>query len=519
MQIARSTESNVSKAVQNLQKQQAKILKQIHERENEAVEVENETARTKVDKLNASMVNDLLRDQLSVASKDFTAQEALIEKYQVEIRQRNDEIEKKMYRVDRLNKKYDKMVEGAGGEENLGPLENTVKNLQKEIDAIGEECKELERDWLKRQTEMVSVTAESENIAEINHELQARVTILTQQQLRLTKDLRALKSEVKVANHSNIDLQKDVAKLNVLISQNQDQEGHLQNDNYVLEMECVEELKTLERECVSLQSSINETKTAKATILDQIMDSERQALLWEKKIQLDKETQEALDPTVGQQETANMEREIHRMQLRLEALKREQERLSVEMERAIHKRAAVATRFSNRSSTAPASTKSTKSKTDMTQAAAKKKISALKKESRSLTDEVARYGAGIEERKAQYSEVTSDLERLSAKYAELEDSNAQMQNDINNLLYQKQLNQERISYRQKYVKRLREYSNAGVDASQSLQVERRLLASSQAVDNVKEIISELQSHNPHLTDVLQRVFEMTDCGIAFEASE
>jgi uncharacterized coiled-coil DUF342 family protein len=37
----------------------------------------------------------------------------LIAKYQLEIRQRNDEIEKKMYRVDRLNKKYEKMVESA----------------------------------------------------------------------------------------------------------------------------------------------------------------------------------------------------------------------------------------------------------------------------------------------------------------------------------------------------------------------------------------------------------------------
>ena len=40
-----------------------------------------------------------------------------------------------MYRVDRLNKKYEKMVESAGGEENLGPMENTIKNLNKQTEA------------------------------------------------------------------------------------------------------------------------------------------------------------------------------------------------------------------------------------------------------------------------------------------------------------------------------------------------------------------------------------------------
>ena len=40
-------------------------------------------------------------------------------------------------------------------------------------------------------------------------------------------------------------------------------------------------------------------KEAKAGLLDDIMETERQLLLWEKKIQLEKETQAALDPEVG----------------------------------------------------------------------------------------------------------------------------------------------------------------------------------------------------------------------------
>lgn len=517
---AKSTQSNISKAVENLLRKQAKLMKQMHDYENEAIDVSNETARTKLDSLNAGMLNDQIKEQLGVLAKEFNEKEALIDKYQVEIRQRHDDIEKKMYRVDRLNKKYNKMVETSGGEENLGPLENTVKNLEKEIESVGAECKELEREWLKKQTEMVGITAESEEISECNHELQARVTILTQQQIRLTKDLRMLKGEVKAANHSNVDLQKDIAKLNVLISQNQDQEGALQNSNYVLEMECVEELKQMEKESLNLQAAVNETKTAKAALLDEIMDTERQALLWEKKIQLDKETKAALDPSVGQAETQNMEREIHRMKLRLEALTREQERLSIEMERAINKRSAIATRFSG-GKTQEATVKPSKTLTakkgaapaDLTRAALKKKISALKKEARALSNETSQYTGAIEERKAQFSEMTSELERVTTAYSDMEEGNRQLQNDINDLLYQKQLNQERVSYRQKYVKRLKDYSATGIDISLTLQTQRRLLAASQALDNVKEIISDLQRSNPHLTDVLDRVMAMTDPGI------
>jgi chromosome segregation ATPase len=439
----------------------------------------------------------------------------MIAKYQLEIRQRTDEIEKKMYRVDRLNKKYEKMIESAGGEENLGPMENIVRNLNKETDLTLTECKDLEREWLRRQTELVTVTTEGDQIAEANKELQARVTILQQQQIRLTQDLRNLQNEVKVANHTNIELTKDVGKLNIMISSNHDEEGHLQHENWATEKACVEELKELEHECVTLQATVNTTRTDKAKLLDEIMEMERQALLWEKKIQLDKDTRAALDPTVGQQESQQMEREIHRMELRLDALLREQERLSSEMERAIHKRTAIAIRYSKAAPALGSKVKSEKPQ-ELTQASAKKRIGTMKKESRVLAEETSQYTVAIEERRAQLHEMTSNLESVTAQYGETEELSHQTQGEINDLLYQKQLNQERISYKQKYNKRLRELSQTGVDLSQSLQVERRLLAASQALENVQDIIVNIQESQPHLSDVLARVANMATPHIEFD---
>lgn len=508
-----STHSNVNKAVDNLGKDQSKLLKRIHERENEANEIENDIARTKVERLNCAATNTQLQDQLAAVDKEVREKEALAAKYQLEIRQRNDEVEKKMYRVDRLNKKYEKMVESAGGEENLGPLENTIRNLQKEIDATAAECQELERNWLKRQTELVSVSAECDKFGEDNNEQQARLTILTQQQLRLNRDLNELKNNLKVAHQLNVDYQKDVSKLNALISNNHDSETGLQAANFILEMDCVEELKNAERECVGLQASIVETKTAKAALMDEIMEMERQGLLWEKKIQLDKETRLALDPTVGQKETENMEREIHRMSLRFEALKREQERLSNEMERAIEKRATIATRYSKAAplTAAPKASKSTK---DLTVAGAKQRIGVLKKEGRQLAEETTHFSVLLEDKRSQLQAVANQLEDVTAQYADSEEQCHQLQSQINDLLYQKQLQQERISYKQKYASRLRDLSqSAGVDINSSLQVERRVLSATQALDNVREIIGELQTSFPHLSEVLERVAAMTDPSI------
>ena len=514
VQITLSARTNVSKATENLMKEQSKFLKKAHDRENEGNEVENSIARMKVDRLNACSLNDQLQEQHGVVLKELEEKEAMIGKYQLEIRQRNDEVEKKMYRVDRLNKKFDKMVDTAGGEENLGPLENIISNLNKEADAVLTECKELERDWLRKQTDLVAVASEADISKEANNELQARVTILSQQQLRLNKDLKTLRTEVKVGNHTNVDLQKDIAKLNALISVNHDQEGSLQNANFVMEMECVDELKQAERECVALQATINETKTLKLTILDEIVDTERQALLWEKKIQIDKETREALDPSVGQQETLNMEKEVHRMELRLEALKREQERLSTEMEKAVLKRAVIADRYVK----APPEAGAGGETRDLSQANAKRKIGNLKKEARSFAEEISMLTSTIDAKKAVFSDMTVELECVTSQYAQSEEQSMQLQSEINDLLYQKQLNQERMSYKQKYAKRLKDLAQSKVEPSQSLMLERRLLASSQALDNVKEIIIGLQSVHPHLAEVLERVVAMADPNVNINSS-
>lgn len=54
----------------------------------------------------------------------------------------------------------------------------------------------------------------------------------------------------------------------------------------------------MEEVSVGLESQVGALKEDKAKLLEDILEAERQVLMWEKKIALEKETQAALDPTV-----------------------------------------------------------------------------------------------------------------------------------------------------------------------------------------------------------------------------
>ena len=58
----------------------------------------------------------------------------------------------------------------------------------------------------------------------------------------------------------------------------------------------------------------------------------------ELKIQLEKDMQDSLDPTIGQTEIVAMRKEIHKMELRYDTLRKQQEKMIKDMERAVFKR-------------------------------------------------------------------------------------------------------------------------------------------------------------------------------------
>jgi len=505
----KNTQTTVSKAVKNLRKQEAEILAVVHEKEIESSQYNNEMARIKVDSLNTEAHNVQLRDTLQKLVDELKSKDALIEKYQLEIRQRNDEIEKKMYRVDRLNRKYEKLMENVDDIESMGPLESTIRHLQKEIEAVGAEVDQMQHEWLTDQTTLVHTVSETEELLEKNAELKAKVSILSQKRLRQLQEVEQHKEEIKRLDATIQAMHKDMVRLNDLIGKNSNAQQDLANQNFVLEKEFIEELRELEAESLTLEAKVQEIKTLKSEILEEIIETERQVMLWEKKIQIERETQAALDPQLGMAEAKSMEKEIHRMKLRLETLKHEQERLLQDMEVAIMKREQIAVRYQGKKN-GPQKGKKTE---EYTKAGLKKKIASLKKQLKTTATETGNFSFAVQERKQQISDLTRELEKATSRYGNLEENANRLQTDINSKLYEKQRMVEITNMKQRMMKKFQEMeagTASPVQDSDSLQVENGLLESEQKLAAVRGIISTLQGKFDHLDEVLGRVLQLTE---------
>jgi len=133
-------------------------------------------------------------------------------------------------------------------------------------------------------------------------------------------------------------MHNEMSKINQLLAEHTDKQQVLADDNFMMEQDFVMRLKELEAEAVASEQAIVALKEQKEGLLLDVTEAEKQLMLIEKKIALERETQAALDPEVGAAEVRAMEREIHRMRLRYAQLQRRQEQMIAEMERAIYKR-------------------------------------------------------------------------------------------------------------------------------------------------------------------------------------
>lgn len=501
LQVVQSTQTNINKAVQNLNKEKTKTLQVSHQKENESYAIENEIATAKINKLNLQVVVDQLREKNMAQINELKEKENTIIKYQNDIRQRNDEIEKKVYRVDRLNKKFDRMIEQAGGAENLDSLENSVKRFQDSIEVTAKEIAELERSWLTKQTDMVGVLSEIEKLSSKNEEYKSRISLLTQQKFRLESDQSGAKNDISVAKKQNVDLRKDIVKLNSLISEGITQENELQNANYTLETVQYDELKAVDDECKSLNENIAELKSSKITVTEDIKETDRQILLWEKKLLLEKEMKVALDPLIGQEDIINMEKEIHRMILRLEAIKKHQQTLSTEMENAVLKRDVISNRYSKSQKMSKTSQNGLTCSPSLTKAitTASNELNTWEQKVQDKLNEVA-------DQKSRLLELSNYLTKLEMQSKELSDTIYQSQVRNREAAYLKQVLLESSKCVSLYVNQIKHFESE--DKLNELIVTQKNNSANTIAQGVSNIIRDIQSANPHLRDILQRINDM-----------
>jgi chromosome segregation ATPase len=333
----------------NSRKRAKKVHDEISAKEVDIQMLHNEIARVTVDSLNTKAHNQMLKDRLKQLSEDLSERERLIEQYEQEIRKRHHQIEKKQLYVDRLNREYDdkrsKMEAESGDTDVVGPQEQQIKHMKKQIADLTKECSDMQKDWIQKQTQLLDISTGTDKLKSHLNDQKNRKMVLEQKKIRVEGQLDGHKKEIKELDNAMKHLRFDMDRMSGKVMKHDSRSKELTNANSMMETEFVAKLKEIETKCVDIEKQVEKVKGEKASMLENIMECERQVLLWERKISLEREMQDALDPNVGQADSSAMKKEIHRMELRLSQLKRKQETMISEMERTINKRDAIQLKY------------------------------------------------------------------------------------------------------------------------------------------------------------------------------
>ncbi|ORX78919.1 hypothetical protein BCR32DRAFT_281838 [Anaeromyces robustus] len=327
----------LKKGAQGAKRDRSNLKIKINEKEDVIAKTENEIVKLELQSLHLENKLDKLKEKSQEIGNEMENKKKLIDKYELEIKRQNTVIEKKQSEIDALNKKFDEL-KTINDEEYVGPMEATINNLIKAVAQKEKEYYEMQQLWIRSQTDIIKLTKKNSKMSEEIQDLKMRSTILDRKRIIINSKIENEEKEIKEHDRNINQLQHDMVKINTLISKNVDVQSKLVENNLDLENEFKAKLKESSINLLRLEEKLDSLKSEKEKAVNGLIETERQMMLWEKKIQLTKETQAALDPNIGSTEIRDMKLEIHRMKLRLKGLLRLQEKMIVEMEKAVYRR-------------------------------------------------------------------------------------------------------------------------------------------------------------------------------------
>lgn len=249
----------------------------------------------------------------------------------------------------------------------------------------------------------------------------AEITVLGRRKMRLEQQYEHHVRGIKDLDLQMSRLQAEMGRLNTLIAKNSDLQKVLESDTFNLESKIVLELRELEADAARLEGAIETAGAEKQDLLATLVETERQVMLWERKLQLEKEMKDAIDPEAGNDVVEAMRREVHRMRVRYGELMKLQEKLIGELERGVAKREIIGTKGRSVQSREKAS----KGTAEVTESGHVKQVSQLKQSIRDTEKEMASTEERLKDLENVRAKIAEDSEKVAARcYAlrtELED--------------------------------------------------------------------------------------------------
>ncbi|XP_029999610.1 coiled-coil domain-containing protein 40 [Sphaeramia orbicularis] len=275
---------------------------------------------------NLAVTQEALEEEIANYTKLVSSQQAQISSNVLSVGQNQNAIIN-------YNQKISHIVAATGRD--LSPMQIKADAIKAQLEELEANIKSDQQLWSKRQGTLVGLTQEIAVNRRDILKLQAEHTHMQQGKIRID-------GIINVENREDTELEKnmrilkgDLLNLNTLLSKNKQLSLAMEQGNALMESEFIHRHKEAERESIEMQMKLEKTEKEKERLLNSLVEAEKQIMLWEKKIQLMKETISAVNSDFGQKDLQTMKAEIHRMKLRLNQLMKHRERLLRESEATV----------------------------------------------------------------------------------------------------------------------------------------------------------------------------------------
>ncbi|XP_060774052.1 coiled-coil domain-containing protein 40 [Neoarius graeffei] len=397
----------------------------------------------------------------------------------------NTTIEHNQITMNVYNKKLDQIRASAGNEE-LGPLEIKVRALNKQLEELRAEMKEQCHLWLWQQGELVRLSQEKQVQSSATQTLNTQLTILQQRNLRTKNEIeQEERGLVELDRHSKV-LRLDMQKLSSLVNQNTQLKQELEQNNILMENSFIHTLKDAERESVEVQFHLEKLQEEKEQLLNSLVEAERQIMLWERKIQLARETRSAVESEVQKGDMHTMKTEIHHMEVCYNQLLKQRERMLREMEMAVARRENIVIR---------SEVQADSTRKHSTHAVLQNTMQNLHRSILQIHKQAEKYDGVITQLQQEQSSLSEHLREKRTQIDEGSNTSSGYIEELNNMQQNREKNLIQLLALQSQVKQLQAVK------------EGRYSAAASGEDALQNITHKLQEQLRSIRGVLQRVIQ------------
>jgi len=333
-----------SKSIERLKKQTRDI-------ESATVRYENLKAMADVDKLDFE--SEMLDTDREIEEIEIEIQNMALETEAKEAKIKNGrrELEKLAMERDALDKRAERINDrilaaervkassnNSTNESTGGPLNATLASLKKELAATRNKSNQSRQNWLNAQNELLTLAEGQKKSASLLQELLSDERLYEGKKNRHERDAKVYERDALAINREIDRLRRQLSMLNEEVSLSEQILASAPEEFKVLKQTLQTTLDDAKRELKSAENNLaceeRDVEKEKARI-DELRE---EVSKWNRERKMEIETQNKLDPNVGNVELLRVREEAHALEKQLDKAKRSKETMAANLETRLKKR-------------------------------------------------------------------------------------------------------------------------------------------------------------------------------------